>query len=695
MNNISTWDDVFSVRTTPQPTPVSVKSDWIVGDKRYGMVDGEERFTFPTLAEKGAMTNASSPSSANPFAVVDETTNMLIAEPQAVQYTSLSSVTFIEIPDTERVYIGKNTWDGPGTVARFFDVCLLQSVSLTPRVPLLGSDAGRISVGNIAHYGTSNPVDPPNDADANGFIDGARVYLNFDDTEDTNFTGSLILRYGRGKKLKELEQTFVESLSTRECVHAADVSAKGLQSPTFGTNEKNLQEQLDVITARISGPASRYVDLEEFAMKNTRGNQLSQTYQANNISVFAASGKEYRMIGAGFVRQSTGGYYHNQRSLFYIEDKTYLTRSDITNPNGNRTLGARVDVASNLYDAVVAGEGSSGTWKIQDACMDDTYVYLRASESTGSLRHCVYVVDIYYLSEFLEVDVWGSKPYVMLDGTGTATFDEYWAYSIIHATDTYIATNNPQTISTASSSTKCIQLINRSTGVISDSGQGNALTGYYPLGPLASDGNKVVWAAANNPITAKRVFACQISDLTSGGFTTTILETDTDDTIITSIKYDGENFWICTTTKIIVFSSYDAIQTKIRKNFADPDTLSDRAFGFLEFDGQNIWVTIYWNDSDDRKLVGVACLPAEQSWNCNAEGSGTIIEEDFLPLMHMSASLLRVGEISAYDFTYNQGVLRDQIREVVFDGVDLWVNMGGGTSYHNYGKRLPNVRDRR
>ncbi len=63
MSIVATWDDVMAPRSVPKPTANKLRASFGAGDDYYGLVDGIERWSIPTVDEKEAMTNASSPSS--------------------------------------------------------------------------------------------------------------------------------------------------------------------------------------------------------------------------------------------------------------------------------------------------------------------------------------------------------------------------------------------------------------------------------------------------------------------------------------------------------------------------------------------------------------------------------------------------------------------------------------------------------
>lgn len=692
MDSPNEWDDVFGIRTTPQPVPVPTNSYYAAGDKRYGMVDGIEKWSIPTVGQKAAMTSASTPSAGRPFAVEQESSNVWFAEPTEAAYKSLSAVTYIEVPDSIKVYIGNSVDDNGGSIPRFFDVRAFANGFGRVGQPLVGSDGGRILFA-LKAFGTGNNIDPDVDADANGFIDGIRIVLIFADTVDSSYTGDLFLYYGTGKQLKDLEQTPASALavaSRNDYPHAQDVYVKQSKVPAYigtdlvispGSPYRYLQPQLDKIYKQTAGPLPRDYEMLDLTMERRyAGKEDAQMYDSNNEFTLAVSTTtSYRIIG---VNKTTAFAYIN-RCLVLISNNTHIRRLDL---DASMSVINNIDCAANLETAVIAGEGSSGTWKIYDGCIDGDSIYLRAYETTGTNRHCVYCVDS---QTVLSATKWGAKPYVFLSGTGAppgAVLAYDRAYSIINADDTYLATNNPHIEITATSDA-AIQLINRATGVITDSGAGNGIaTGdYYAAGAICSDGVAVVFGTFKTTATTLvQVADGDITDLTSGIYTWTSFTENTSAPGCRDIVFDGVNFWINLYTICMALDTASD-SAAFRIDPYDGVAYDDGYVGHICFDGKNIWAICFLDEVTSTEKIFLASWSASRPFYF--DGTPTEYLHD---IIRKEFGIIKKGESADFG-----GATPDELKELVFDGQDMWANMGGNAaSREGIGRRLTDIKNR-
>jgi hypothetical protein len=698
MNTDSVWDDVMAVRTTPQPDKVTDRSNYTVGDLEFGYVDGIERYGIPTVDQKDAMTNASSPDASNPFAVENETTKKWFAEPKEVRYEGLSNITYIEIPATTKVYIGKNSWDLGNGTNKYFDV---RSATASPYsgVPLHGSDGGRIGVYYISAIGGGGPINPSTAADANGFVDGCRVNFDFTNTVDTDYSGNLLLYYGEGKQLKDLSETpaFAMAIAGRTSYpHATEIITDQTEVPAYAGDDnvssafqyRLLKDQLEKIYLQTCGTLPRGYDFIDL-VKEARyaGKEDVQIYNSNNEFTLAASSTtSYRMIG--MYRKGISSPQGIWRYLIVISGKTTIRQLNLDDDMA--VIGTK-SAAADLKTAVIAGEGSSGDWELYDGCVDGDSVYLRAYETTGSNRHCVYCVNVENMGASTK---WGSKPYVFLSGTGApiTEINDYGdrAYSIINADDTYIATNNPH-LQLTTTAIAGVQLINRSTGVISDSGCGNGNgTNHYAYGFLISDGTNIVASGRDTTADEELVFNCSMADLTTNNLSLSYTDSLSEPRAMWGF-FDGENFWFNVgRAKIHIYNVAD--DTQLTRLFADNVTFTLEWMGHGAFDGKNVWFVHYVEDSDARRRLELACIPAARTFNYNNEGPSTLTFEYIERLIVKSFSIISGGNASSYSDPPEW----DEMKEVFFDGRDVLINMGGSLTSTLDGKarRLTNIKDR-
>lgn len=648
-------------RHTPQPTWVDddlFDGGYEKGDQQWGAISGFERRNLPGADQKDAMDNASSPSSSNPFATESISSGIVMAEQTVVSLTSAGL--YVQIPDTVDVYIGKSATDTAYTLQRFFDFQRLDSGEPLTSLP----DGGRIKLQKVCLYGGTANVVPSSDADAEGFISGARLYFDFSATDLSSVAATFWVKYGRKKTLATLEQAPASALpvgSQQPFTHASDLVARRLEEPAYRSEWANTQEQIGRLANNTSGPLPRKYDMTDFVMQRRyAGKEDCSMY--SDVNRFVVTGAGLNTVGPISV-----AYVDDKRHMYVINgDLTHVHKIDIED---DMTTVLTVDVGADVGTAV-----GSGTWSVLDSCVDDTYIYFRCYEPGGSNRHCVYVAKLEDLTKTSHAS-WPT-PHVMLTGTGSG-YDtvEPGIARIINASDDFIATNHPA-ITTSGSGTAAIQLINRNTKTLT-TGEGNATSGYHPGGGISSDGTTIVWGAKMTGFVA--FFSCDIANLATS--TANIVHTQAAttplDEYFMDIIFDGQDFWA---------GGHDILaQWDGSLGFGlmlDSSRYDGEWFGRLCFDGKRIWMARYGLDTGDPwYFIELAAVNPQAR-------RGRYADEN-------APSCARI--VPRADVSSTDG--RGMIGQVFFDGIDVWVNVdpSGSLSSDNWDgeiRRLTQARDR-
>lgn len=644
----ATYADVISVRKFPVPTSAKDELSLGAGDDRWGYFDSVSRWSTPTTDQKDAMDGASSPDASNPFAVENESSDMVLAEP-AIYDAIPTGSPYQDISNSILVYVGTNVNDDQYSVKRFFNLHQLGT-----GLPVVGSDGGRVNILKVCLWNSVTGVDPSVDATPEGFISGARVYFDFSETSDSLLSVATWLQYGSGKFLKTLDQAPAGAMaigSQQPMPHASDIAARQIEDPAYRGDDENVQDQVDRLANQTSGPLPRDYDMTDFVMQRRwAGKEDVNMYNTANRFVVTAG-------IPNTVGPITVAYVDGKRYMYVINgDMQNVHKIDIED---NMTTVLTKNIGADL-DAVIA----SGAWRVLDSCADDTYIYFRCIDSATPFNHCVYAVK---LSDMIATTLWGvGTPYCMLGGGGGTIWARVYENGrarVINATDEFLATNNPCVVSLGSGppDAPCVELINRSTGVLVGSGEGNALAGYRPMGGIASDGINLVWGAMKTDYSVTTFRGCYISDLTLEtspiAYVASVSPVD-NGAFFVDVIFDGHGFWAGGKTYV---RQWDVAAGSLGFGINDNPGFADEWFGRFCFDGKSLWMVRYGHDNTV-KWLELAAINLQQ-----ARG---LYVNDF---SSKGARVVTKAELASLI----TGVPHDRLKinQVFFDGVDVWVNV--------------------
>lgn len=256
------YADVTSARKWPAPT---VTSDWTTleaGNDRWGLIDSVRLWAAPTVDQKNAMDNASTPTSSNPFATegdvdavqanvdaletqVEDFEDVVIGQPALLDYTGFSGISEFQLTG-KTIYIGKG-----GTDSADNKYVMLRTYQ-DAQDPLWNASTGvKLLVQDIYDSTNSHKLDPSTEADAEGFYAEPWVKI-------LAYTGNLSVFCTEKKTLRTVDQApadlsgllgIVSRLFTDD-VGAAAVAGSPDSLPT-GTLSSQLSLLLGHVNDRI------------------------------------------------------------------------------------------------------------------------------------------------------------------------------------------------------------------------------------------------------------------------------------------------------------------------------------------------------------------------------------------------------------------------------------------------------------